>query len=126
MSAEAPHRGRLLTEVLHTLAEGDSRTVTELAAELETDARRVRMALEHCRCMGYLEQMPLGCEGSCKGCAERGGCRSCTGHHHTTPPKGDDHGGPARPSWWRVTDDGMRVVRASEARRATPAVGPGR
>lgn len=99
----------MFTELLRALADDRPRTMSELAAELGTDANGLRLAIDHCERLGYLERssagLSLGCSGSCScGCSE-------------ATPACDEANGAA---WWHVTERGRRAARLTAAK---PAVG---
>src|ERR1035437_5742161 len=69
--------------------------MTELAVKLGTDPDRLRLALEDCQRMGYLERLLAVCEADrCGGCSVAGAC---------SPTSAADGGGRAAigPTWWR-------------------------
>lgn len=97
----------MLSDLLRALAEERPHTMTELAVMLGTDPTRLRLALEHCQQLGYLERLPDGCEVSkCGGCPAASSC---------APASASGRGGDVAsgPTWWQLTDSGRRVVRAS-------------
>jgi predicted ArsR family transcriptional regulator len=101
----------MFTELIRALADEAPRTMSELSAELGTDAGGLRRALDHCERMGYLERMDAGltldCGGSCgSGC----GC----GVESSVCDRPDGA------AWWRVTDRGRRAARLTAVK---PSVG---
>jgi hypothetical protein len=96
----------MLAELLQALAEPRPRTVGQLADELGTDLRRLRIAVDHCRQLGYLESADPRCEASLCG-----GCRLPCG----LSPRREHGGGWPAPVWWRLTARGRDVVARTEA-----------
>jgi hypothetical protein len=93
----------MFTDLLRALADDRPRTMPELAVELGTDADGLRLALDHCERLGYLERtgsgLSLGCSGSCgKACGCGDAAPACE-----TPTTGA--------AWWQVTERGRRAAR---------------
>jgi predicted ArsR family transcriptional regulator len=64
----------LLEDLLVTLAEGGSRTATDLAQKLGTSERMVKELIEGLSQMGYLRSLSSECGGSCGSCPLAGEC----------------------------------------------------
>ena len=91
--------------LLRALAEPRPMTMAELAAELDTDADGLRLALEHCQRMGYLERTDAVCDTSgCASCPIASGC-------HPGPAVACRPDAPTGPAWWRITERGARAIR---------------
>lgn len=102
----------MLTDILRALATGRPRTMTELANDLGTNPRILRLALEHCQRLGYLEQIDASTRGGpCEGCATRKACAACS----TAPPAGNRT--PSGLSWWQLTANGLRAIGTAERTR---------
>jgi hypothetical protein len=89
------------------MADGRAGSLAELAAQLGTDAGSLRLALESCRQLGYLEPADASCATSaCGGCPVAGACLPGEGPGRGRTPE-------IAPTWWRLTDRGARAVRIS-------------
>lgn len=100
----------MFSDLLRALADDRARTVTELADHLGADTGMVRLALEHCRRQGYLERLGAGADGAgCGACKRRTLCAACG----MARPTADDDRPPAGPTWWRLTEKGLRAVRTA-------------
>lgn len=91
----------MLAELLHALAEPRSGTIRELADELGTDLRGLRLAVDHCQRLGYLESSDPQCEAS--------SCSTCHLPCGLSPQGSNGSGWPA-PVWWRLTARGRDAV----------------
>jgi hypothetical protein len=105
----------MFTDLLRALADERPRTMPELAVELGTDANGLRLAIDHCERLGYLQRtsagLSMGCCGSCGyGC----GCGE-------TAPVCDTSTGAA---WWQVTERGRRAARLEVVRPAAQSPWP--
>lgn len=91
----------MFTALLRALADDRPRTLRVLADELGTDAAGLRLALDHCERLGYLERtgsgLSLGCGGGCG--------KSCSCSAVSACPTS------AEATWWRVTERGRRAAR---------------
>lgn len=94
-------------DLLTILAAGRAQSIPDLAAILGTDARSLRLVLEQCQRLGYLEPVDGACASSaCAGCPV-----ACPANPDAAMAR--DRGPIPRPSWWRITERGERAVRAS-------------
>jgi hypothetical protein len=101
----------MLKDLLRVLADERPYTTAELAARLHCDTAEVRRAFEHCERAGYLERVVTACGDCCDGCPSGNSGGACC------PPSADD-GPETAPSWWRVTDSGLRAARLTAVRPA--------
>lgn len=67
----------------------------------------LHVAFERCQRMGYLERLGAGCDAGC--------CDAC-GASCASPraaAEEGERGALTGPAWWRLTESGLRVVKAS-------------
>ena len=64
-----------MDELLHLLQDGNTRTIEQLAAELQTTEADVRRQLEFLEHIGAIRRVYNSC-GTCKSCSG-GACKSC-------------------------------------------------
>jgi hypothetical protein len=93
--------------LLATLAADATTSIPDLAGRLGTDVRTVRLVLEQCQHLGYLEAVDGGTPAAGNACA---GCPiACP------VPAGIGAAAcaiaPGRPTWWRLTERGERAAR---------------
>jgi len=101
----------MLLSLLTALADGQSRSLGELCRALEADPRSIRLAVDHCRLLGYLESADSGMGGGACAPAACGRCpvaRRCG----IVPVVDRFQVDPLRPTWLRLTDRGARAARA--------------
>lgn len=97
----------VVAELLDALAAPRARTIGELAEALGTDVRRLRLAVDHCRQLGYLESSDPRCEASsCGGCRLPCGLRTGRARDDAWPV----------PVSWRLTVRGRDAVARSRGR----------
>lgn len=104
----------MFTDLLRALADENPRTMPELAAELGTDANGLRLAVEHCERMGYLERTSVGLSVDCSHCSSGCGCEEMS-----------TCDAPSGASWWQVTERGRRAARLTVATPPAATAGGG-
>jgi hypothetical protein len=93
----------MLTDLLRAFAEPAPRSLAQIAAGLGTSPDRLRIALEQCERLGYLDRGDDACTpDACGACPVACGVtlRDPAGR----PPLA------VAPTWWRLTERGRRVV----------------
>lgn len=88
----------MVAELLEALAEDEARTFTDLAGRLETDIHRLRLVVDMCRQLGYIESSDPRCDTSCSGCG-----LSCGLSLRQPVPA-------AAAAWWQLTERGRVAV----------------
>ena len=64
----------MLQHLLRMLNQGGTRTLDDLARELEVGAPLLEVMVEDLARSGYLRRLDVTCPASCKVCAERASC----------------------------------------------------
>jgi hypothetical protein len=108
----------MLITLLRLLAEGRLASMPELAGRLGVDQSSLAVAIAHCQRLGYLEAVDAACAtaAACRGCPVAGAC--LPGETGGGRGPGVGAGLPMVPTWWRLTERGIRAVEVSSP---TPA-----
>lgn len=104
----------MFTQLLRALAEERPRPLSQIATDLGTDVEGIKLALEQCQRLGYIERATSGCPTA--------HCAHCP---IADPCCGGAQGPNARiitPTWWRLTERGERAAHAG--RPAAGATSP--